>query len=279
MAHCSAPQSSAIITGVTFQIAEHQTEGYTVSTDMYEGPLDLLLELIQRAELDITRFALSQVTDQYLEYMRSMPERSAAEVSAFLVVAARLLQIKSSALLPRPSLPPVEGEEEDPGEALARHLIIYKRFKELATNLEKRQSAGLRTYVRLAPSPKISGAAQKVDLAGLTLADLARIAGEVFNSQLSLPELSEVVSLPRITISEKITNIIASLKKLSRASFRTLMKQPNNRLEVVVTFLAMLELIKRHVIVANQPALFADIQIETSGDLGSLDDLAIEFEE
>ena len=89
---------------------------YKVSTPVYEGPLDLLLQLIERAELDITKLALAEVTEQYLEHLRSLQERAAQEVSAFLVVAARLLQIKSEALLPRP--PVREAGEEDPAEAL-----------------------------------------------------------------------------------------------------------------------------------------------------------------
>ena len=109
---------------------------YTVVTPIYEGPLDLLLLLIERAELDITSLALAQVTDQYLEHLRNISDLSPDEVSAFLVIAARLLQIKSEALLPRP--PQREPGEEDPGEALARQLILYKRFKELANLLAQR---------------------------------------------------------------------------------------------------------------------------------------------
>src|SRR5512135_468158 len=106
------------------------TTRYTVNTPVYQGPLDLLLQLIERAELDITRLALAQVTDQYLAHLRAMQDAPAEEVSAFLVIAAKLLQIKSEALLPRPPVR-VEGEE-DPGEALARQLIIYKRYREIA---------------------------------------------------------------------------------------------------------------------------------------------------
>src|SRR5512141_2372101 len=114
---------------MVLNVAGHQTGGYTVTIPVYEGPLDLLLQLIERAELDITAVALAKVTDQYLTYIHKM-QVPADEVSAFLVVAAKLLQIKSEALLPRP---PVRKEgEEDPGEALARQLRIYKRFKELS---------------------------------------------------------------------------------------------------------------------------------------------------
>jgi segregation and condensation protein A len=106
-------------------VAGHQTNGYTVTITVYEGPLDLLLQLIEHAELDITAVALAKVTDQYLAYIHLM-QVPADEISAFLVVAAKLLQIKSEALLPRP--PVREVGEEDPAEALARQLRIYKRF-------------------------------------------------------------------------------------------------------------------------------------------------------
>ncbi|HJS28904.1 MAG TPA: ScpA family protein, partial [Anaerolineales bacterium] len=101
-------------------------EGYKVSIPVYEGPLDLLLNLIEQAELDITRVALAQVTDQFLAYLQNLTIVSPEEISAFLVIAAKLVQIKSEALLPRP---PARAEgEEDPAEALARQLRIYKRF-------------------------------------------------------------------------------------------------------------------------------------------------------
>src|SRR5512138_1256566 len=124
-------------------LSGHSNGGYTVTIPVYEGPLDLLLQLIERAELDITAVALAQVTDQYLAYIHQM-QVPADEISAFLVVAAKLLQIKSEALLPRPSVRK-EGEE-DLGEALARQLRIYKRYKEISKWLEDRESRHLRTY-------------------------------------------------------------------------------------------------------------------------------------
>jgi segregation and condensation protein A len=98
---------------------------YQVITPVYEGPLDLLLHLIERAELDITKLALAEVTDQFLEHLGQIQEQKAEEVSAFIVIASRLVQIKSEVLLPRP--PIREPGEEDPGEALAQQLIAYKR--------------------------------------------------------------------------------------------------------------------------------------------------------
>src|SRR5512139_2430781 len=118
---------SGIISPMVFNTANQQISNYTIATPVYEGPLDLLLHLIERAELDITRLSLANVTDQYLAYLQSLQETDAEEVSAFLVIAARLIQIKSEMLLPRPINP--EKGEEDLGEALARQLRIYKSFK------------------------------------------------------------------------------------------------------------------------------------------------------
>src|SRR5262245_11384612 len=104
------------------ETAIHRNRAYRVATPVYEGPLDLLLQLIERAELDITKLALAQVTDQFLSYLAQLENRTANEVSAFLVIAARLVQIKSEALLPRP--PQREVGEDDPGEALAQQLLV-----------------------------------------------------------------------------------------------------------------------------------------------------------
>ena len=262
---------------MSLQVAGHQTLGYRIATEVYEGPLDLLLELIDRAELDITRLALAQVTDQYLEYMRELQERNAAEVSAFLVIAARLLQIKSAALLPRPAPDKILGEEEDPGEALARQLILYKRFKELSGELARREEAGLRTYLRLVPASR-SYAATKFDLSEITLPDLVLAARDIFFGK-KLPELSQVVNMPRITIRDKIKSLVQTLKKVSKLSFKSLIPPEARRVEIVVTFLAMLELVKRHMVEARQESLFGDIEIETNSELDEAEEFNIEFED
>jgi segregation and condensation protein A len=111
------------------------------------------LSLIEKAELDITRLALAQVTDQYLSYIQQMDAVNAADISEFLVIAAKLIQIKSAALLPKP--PVIEPEEEDPAEALARQLIEYKKFKLASQFFAGREENGLRTYLHIARTPKI----------------------------------------------------------------------------------------------------------------------------
>jgi segregation and condensation protein A len=265
-----------IIAPVSLQVAGHQTERYRVDTNVYEGPLDLLLELIERAELDITTLAIAQVTDQYLAYLRSMKEHDAAEVSAFLVMAARLVQIKSAALLPRPSHSEHAISEEDDAEALARQLILYRRFKQISEWLNSRETANQRTYLRLAPPPlKIEA---RLDLSGVTLTDLISAARQVLFSQPNLPSLNQVVSMPRITIREKITTILDTLRHSTRSSFRSLLSN-RSRAEIVVTFLALLELIKRRIIAARQDALFGDIQFDQIDEVQNADVSELDFNE
>ncbi|MCE1253983.1 MAG: segregation/condensation protein A [Anaerolineae bacterium] len=259
---------------MSFQIAAHQTEGYLVNTPIYEGPLDLLLKLIEHAELDITQLALAQVTDQYLDYSQKLPSQDPAEVSAFLVIAARLLQIKSNALLPRPSILP-QTQEEDPGDALVKQLLQYKRFKELAVNLEEKESSGSRTFLRVVP-PSLPFE-PRLDLSDLTLDDILQTARQIF-LKANPPQLTNVLSRPRITIREKIHAIISALKHASTTSFKSVLIS-QNRTEVVITFLAMLELIKRHIIEAHQEVLFDDILMHPLENLDENQELELEFGE
>jgi segregation and condensation protein A len=250
----------------------HQSGGYNVTTPVYEGPLDLLLQLIERAELDITAVSLAIVTDQYLAYIHQM-QVPADDISAFLVVAAKLLQIKSEALLPRP--PVREAGEEDPGEALANQLRIYKRFKELSNWLDDRQTRHLRTYLRVAPPPKVES---HLDLSDITLNDLMTAAEDIFAEEAEKQALATVISAPRITIREKIALIAERLGKSRNATFNGLLGEKPTRLEVVVTFLALLELVKRYHVSAQQERLFSDIQIEKLEEWGKGEELEIEFE-
>src|SRR5512146_1204345 len=200
---------------MSMQVASHQTEGYQISTPVYSGPLDLLLDLIERAELDITTLALAQVTDQYLDYLEQVADRDPAEVSAFLVIAARLVQIKSSALLPRP--PAIEPTQElDDGEALARQLILYRRFRQLSGVLEARQLAGFKTYLRIAAP--VAHIDTHLDMTDMTLNDLVRAAWQIMGAQNALPALSQVVNMPRITIRERIHTIVETLKVYGAAT-------------------------------------------------------------
>ena len=246
---------------------------YRVNTPVYEGPLDLLLNLIEHAELDITTVSLATVTDQYLSYINSLEQINADEISAFLVIAAKLLQIKSEALLPRP--PAREAGEEDAGQALVDQLKLYKRFKEIGGWLSAREQANLRTYLRVAPPPKVD---PKLDLSNITLAKLVAAAEEAFAKEKAKRPLGTVIAAPRVTIREKIDMISKMMKDVQRTAFSTLVKDSTSRLEIVVTFLAMLELIKRYRVQAHQEGLFTDIEIDRMEDWSEDEEIEIEFE-
>lgn len=260
---------------MSLQVAAHQTEGYLVETPIFAGPLDLLLDLIERAELDITRLALAQVTDKYLDYMRSLANRDPAEVSAFLVIAARLVQIKSSALLPPAVSTGQNTEEPDPGEVLAKMLIIYRRFKQIGSWLEARELTGMKTYLRL--SIPVTRHDARLDLSGLTLADLMAAGKDALFSRNLLPELGEVIRMPRVTIRERIRNIVRALKEGGPSTFTSIL-QNGSRLDIVVTFLAVLELIKRQVVEVRQEDLFSEIVLHPVGEWQE-DEEPLEFNE
>jgi len=258
---------------VSLQVAEYQTEGYLVAIPEYEGPLDLLLDLIERAELDITRLALAAVTDQYLAHLQGMQDRDPGEVSAFLVIAAKLVQIKSEALLPRPPAHE-ESDEVDAAEALALQLIVYRRFKQIAAWLAEREDANLQTFLRLAPPTEVEG---KVDLSGLDVNDLLKAVQHVYAAHIQKPLLSTVVSIPLVTIRNKILSILHELRGRGPVSFHAMLGRNRSRVEIVVTFLAMLELIKRHIVETSQPNLFADIVIQPISDWNEQDDFSQEL--
>jgi segregation and condensation protein A len=228
--------------------------------------------LIEHAELDITALALAQVTDQYLQYIHRLVV-PADEISAFLVVAAKLIQIKSEALLPRP--PTRQLDDENIGETLAEQLRIYKRFKELASWMDIRQADHLRTYLRVAPVPHIEG---RLDLTGISLFELLDSANSVFAEKQDKEALGTVITQPRITIREKIIWITDKLKGAGVIDFHALLSDRSSRLEIVVTFLALLELVKRYQVLTTQDGLFSEIHIEQSSELGELENVELEFE-
>lgn len=246
---------------------------YTVRTSVYEGPLDLLLDLIERAELDITTVSLAAVTDQYLASIRGIEHINADEISAFLVIAAKLLQIKSEVLLPRP--PVRAAGEEDIARTLVDQLKLYKRFKEIGGWMNERQQANLRTFLRVAPPPKVE---PKLDLSNLTLERLVAVAQEAFAKEKNKQPLGVIIAAPRVTIREKIDLITKTMNEVGHSTFRGLLNQGASRLEIVVTFLAMLELVKRYRLEARQEGLFSDIEIDRAEDWKEDEEIDIEFE-
>jgi len=249
---------------------------YTIQLPVYEGPLDLLLELIEQAELDITKVALAQVTDQYLAYLQRVSEHKLEDLISFLLMAARLLQIKSEALLPRPT--ELEPGEEDPGDALARKLVAYKRYKQLSIHLADRSQAGLKTYLRLAASPAPES---MLDLADVDLEDLKRAFMDALAAAPTVPTLSQVVIADGLRIRDRIQIIITALRKVGRTTFQKLFKNAKSKLEIVISFLALLELIKQRQVTVQQDTLFGEIELSL-GDSWQGDqdmDFELEFEE
>jgi segregation and condensation protein A len=250
-----------------------QFNGYKVQTPVYEGPLDLLLNLIERSELNITAISLATVTDQYLSYLHGLEQMKPNEISSFLVIAAKLVQIKSEALLPRP----IEREpgEEDPGVELVELLILYKRYKEIGGWLEERQEKNLRSFLRVAPPPKVEA---KLDPSNLTLEGLLSAAESALSQGKDKQALGTIIATPKVTIREKIDFITSTMKNIQRMTFSGLITDKASRIEIVVTFLALLELIKRYHISAVQYELFGEIEFEKIGEWRDDEEIEIEFE-
>jgi segregation and condensation protein A len=251
-----------------------EAPAYTVQLPVFEGPMDLLLHLIEREELDITRVALAKVTDQFLAYLHAMEQRRIDLTASFVSIAARLLQIKSEALLPRP--PEREIGEEDPGDALARQLRLYKQFKDVALLLHRREADGLRSFLRLAPPPKV---APRLDLSRLTVDALRRTAEAVLSIRPEPPTLGTVVAPPAVTIRDQIRRIVRQIRSEGRAIFQRLMHGVKHRIEVVVAFLAMLELVKRRQVIARQTDLFGEIELVPTDAFTDQTDFDLEFGE
>jgi segregation and condensation protein A len=232
---------------------------YTVTLPVFEGPLDLLLRLIEREELDITTVSLALVADQYLAHVRAMQAPNPAAVSAFLVIAARLLVIKSRALLPRPAS--LSDEALADGEELVRQLQEYQRFKQAALLLRAWEEQGRRAYTRVAAPPMLPRTSPPTAL-DATLADM--IAAVQRRMQLLMPLEPPDVPLPvpkAITVGEMAARVRDRLRTQEWFSFEDLLSAAVTRVEIVVALWSVLELIKRRAIVVEQADLFGPIMI------------------
>ncbi|MCP5097636.1 MAG: segregation/condensation protein A [Chloroflexi bacterium] len=231
---------------------------YQIDLPVFSGPLDLLLHLIERQELDITAVSLANVTAQYLKQVEHLKGNRMEQLIDFLVVAARLVLIKSRALLPQTPVI-IEGEEEeDPAEALLRQLKLYKQFKTAAKWFKEREEAGLRTYLRVAPPPKMES---RLDMSGVTLEMLITAVQAALARAESREDSVSIIQPRRITIEGQIKKLRYLVKRGKHLRFNDLLSENVNRVEVSITLLALLELIKRHEISAVQPELFGPIEI------------------
>ncbi len=229
----------------------------------FAGPLDLLLHLIERNELDITLISLAHVAEQYLAQVEELRTNRMEHLIDFIVIGARLALIKSRALLPQTPSQFLDDEaEEDPAEALLQQLREYKRFKEAAKWLMEREEQGYRTHLRVAPPPKLE---KQLDLSGITVDSLIRAVRDVLARAESLEESVSIVQPRHITIEGQIKRLQHQLGEKRPFFFHEILSQNANRVEVAVTLLATLELIKRQEVEAFQLSHFGPIEIIGTG--------------
>ncbi len=247
---------------------------YTVHTDIYHGPLDLLLNLIIKAELDITRLSLAKVTDQFLDHINKMGQASAVEVSGFLIIAAKLIQIKSEALLPRP--PEREEGEEDPAESLIRQLKIYKSIKHTAQWLRSLEEKGHRTYIRLAPPAVVH---DQLDLGDVSINELIAYLKQLYRYEEDAAPITSVVAIPRRTIKNKLRDLIQNLRQENKLSYKAMLPKNYDRIDAIVLFLAILELVKQQYALAEQKSLFSDIELSGTEKVFQNEEITLALEE
>ncbi|KYZ77483.1 segregation/condensation protein A [Anaerosporomusa subterranea] len=232
-------------------------DNYKIRLEVFEGPLDLLLHLIEKNQLDIYDIPITLVTEQYLNYLRTMQEFSIDVASEFLLMAATLLQIKSRLLLPRPPKPEVEEDELiDPRQELVERLIEYRKYKEVARFLEEVRSVRERYFSR---EP------QSLDLeipppVGLSLDDLILAFAKVWESD---AEEFALVAHDEISVQDKISDILTLLSQgQGKLEFFQTIIRSRSRNEVVTAFIALLELVRTKRVVVSQENRFGPIYLK-----------------
>jgi segregation and condensation protein A len=235
---------------------------FRLEVSSFEGPLDLLLHLIQSHELDILDLPIAFITEKYLAYLRTMQQLALDVVSEYLVMAATLAHIKSKMLLP---VAP-EGQDEDaadeegdPREALVRRLLEYQKYKAAAETLAGRGLAGRDVFTRGAPAEQAKGEAP---LGGMTLFNLL----DAFNRVLKRAnaEFSREITAERITIQDRIQELLDMLAEQRRITFEQLFEGYRTTYDLVVTFLAMLEMGKQKLLRVYQNEPYAPIYLESA---------------
>ena len=224
---------------------------FTLTLEQFQGPLDLLLQLIEEDHLDISTVSLAKVSESYVAHLEQMPETATGDIADFLVVAARLLYLKSQLLLP-----PEEKEWED--NTLEEQLRLYKRFVDAAHELEKTFGSGEMVSYRESP-PRSFGFAPPREVTGNVLANVMH---QIIGIHTRTRKIIERVSIQKvISIEESIARIRAVLATGKKILFRELLGRNADRATRIVHFLALLELVKQHHIHLNQTGLFTDIHI------------------
>jgi len=235
------------------------TTDYKVKLEIFEGPLDLLLYLIKRDELDIYDISIERITRQYLEYLQAFKELNIDVAGEFIVMAANLLYIKSRSLLPVDQQPPEEeAEEDDPRWELIRQLIEYKKFKEAAAQLHDRALEQENIFVRSGIST--SESVRPLLLGEVGIFQLINAFQNVIKRVEARDELQQIFG-ENYTVSDKIEVILARVSEGGTLKFSELFAEMASRVEIVVTFLALLELIRLKQVRAIQPGQFGEIEI------------------
>lgn len=241
----------------------------SVKLNVFEGPLDLLLHLIDKNKIDIYDIPIVEITDQYMEYIHSMEKEDLGIMSEFMVMAATLLDIKCKMLLPKEVNE--EGEEEDPRAELVQKLLEYKMYKYMSYELKDKMDAAANVYYREADIPKeVLKYKEPVDpaelLRGMTLEKLNAIFKSVIRRQEDkidpIRSRFGTIEKEEVSLSEKMLELKEFAGTHKKFSFRELLEKQHSRIQVIVTFLSVLELMKMGHIHVDQETLFGEIEIE-----------------
>jgi segregation and condensation protein A len=233
-----------------------------VQVEIFEGPLDLLLHLIKKNEVNISDIPIATITEQYLATLEVMQAFNLDVAGEFLVMAATLIHIKSRMLLPLTDAEEDEEEGADPREELVRRLLEYQRFKDAADQLERREVLTRDVFVRsVAPAEEVPAPGFRE----VSVFELLTALKQVLDR---LPkDVVHEVMLDKITVREKMTLLLDHLRAQGKTLFESLFAEVKTRMEVVVTFLAMLELVKVRAIRIFQEEATGPIQIEAAAGI------------
>lgn len=233
---------------------------YKVQLEVFEGPLDLLLYLIKKEEVDIYEVNLTKIATQFIEYVEMMRRMDLDIAGEFVVMAATLMYIKSRELLPVDQQVKVEGDEEelDPRWDLIRQLVEYKKFKDMAARLQERESTQEQIYPRVPPKTDLPEPEESKS--DVSLFDLLNAVSAILKRH-QQKENAPVITEERWSVSEKITLLREMLSERPVVRFSEFFASARSRSEVIATFLAMLELIRLHYLAASQSEAFGEIEI------------------
>jgi len=230
---------------------------YKVKLEVFEGPLDLLLYLIKKDELDIYDISLERITAQYLEFMEAFKTLDLEVAGEFVVMAANLIYLKSRSLLPVDVRPPdEEAEEDDPRWDLIRQLVEYKKFKEAAARLGEREALQSSLYGRMAEAEPVS----ERPLGEVSVFDLINAFNNVLKRITQKEDLREIFE-ENFTVSDKIDLIMKMTASGVALAFSELFADAASRAEIVVTFLALLELVRLKQVRCAQDGAFGEIEL------------------